>query len=199
MLQTSHVLPHCSRHTFADLTMESTLSVFCRPKTVGGNTVLCNKFGMLKTFYPTPLEVCLGNFCACNIKIQQWKMPWTRSTVLPLSQNVSVAMPAVISVGKPSGQRRTSNVVQALKKKSLPKAGKKLWDWIWLNCLLETPSSPVSDVHCKKKTSLTKPCSFGFCLEFPRILLSKNSGRLDWTTPRATSTFGMKHFTQMTI
>ena len=76
---------------------------------------------------------------------------------------------------------------------------KKLWDWIWLNCLLETPSSPVSDVHCKKKTSLTKPCSFGFCLEFPRILLSKNSGRLDWTTPRATSTFGMKHFTQMTI
>lgn len=79
----------------------------------------------------------------------------------------------------------------------LRQAGKKLWDWIWLNCLLETPSSPVSDVHCTK-TSLTKPRCFGFCLEFPRTLLSKNSGRLDWTTPRATSTFGMKHFTQMT-
>lgn len=135
MLQTSHVLPHCSRHTFADLTIESTESVFCCPKTGEGTLFCATSLECLRHFIQHLWKYVWETFVHATLKFNKWNMPWTRSTVLPLSQNVSVAMPAVISVGKPSGQRRTSNVVQALKKKSLPKTTQAKnseigYDWI---------------------------------------------------------------------
>ena len=166
MFQTSHVLPRCSKHTFADLTMESTLSVFCCPKTLERTLFCATSLECLKHSIKHLWKYVCQMFVHAKLKFNKWNMPFTRPTdpclCLKMSQKTclqsSLLVNRLAKGGHPTWYR--------LWKRSLClRAGCiKLWDWIWLNCLLETPRSRVhSDLWqklmfiVKNKTSSTKP------------------------------------------